>query len=80
MSKCRLRRATSAPGQNALTGNGAANVLNGAGGADVLKSLGGNDTFRYASAAECRGTAIDRILDFDSAHNCSGAKRCVPVH
>jgi len=55
-------------------------VLNGAGGADVLKSLGGNDTFRYASAAECRGTAIDRILDFDSAHNCSGAKRCVPVH
>jgi Ca2+-binding RTX toxin-like protein len=52
---------------NTLTGNAAANVLNGAGGADTLKGLGGNDTFRYASAAESRGAAIDRILDFDDA-------------
>jgi serralysin len=42
-------------------------VLNGAGGADTLKGLGGNDTFRYASAAESQGAAIDRILDFDDA-------------
>jgi Ca2+-binding RTX toxin-like protein len=56
-------------GNDTLNGGTGIDKLWGGLGLDTLMGGGDNDTFLYKSAAESRGTTIDRIKDFDDSGN-----------
>jgi serralysin len=52
-------------GNDTLYGSAAADVITGGDGADTLRGNGGADRFDYNALSESRGSARDRILDFE---------------